>query len=81
MKLKSRLIVTTFLTALHLLGKVKPFTHILIDEGAQCREPEAIAPLCLADENSKIVVTGDRLQVNVIHYNCKCVIIKKHLSK
>lgn len=65
---KSRLIVTTFLTALHLLDIVKPFTHILIDEGAQCREPEAIAPLCLADGNSKIVVTGDRLQVMVVHY-------------
>ena len=60
---QSRLLVTTFLTALHLLDIVKPFTHILIDEGAQCREPEAVAPLCLADENSKIVVTGDRLQV------------------
>ena len=78
---KSRLIVTTFLTALHLLDIVKPFTHILIDEGAQCREPEAIAPLCLADENSKIVVTGDRLQVNVVHYKFKCVINKKCLSK
>ena len=65
---ESRLIVTTFLTALHLLDIVKPFTHILIDEGGQCREPEAIAPLCLADENSKIVVTGDRLQVNEVHY-------------
>ena len=63
---QSRLIVTTFLTAFHLLDEVKPFTHILIDEGAQCREPEAVAPLCLADENSKIVVTGDRLQVIVI---------------
>ena len=60
---QSRLLVTTFLTALHLLDIVKPFTHILIDEGAQCREPEAVAPLCLADENSKIVVTGDQLQV------------------
>ena len=64
---ESRLLVTTFLTVLHLLDKVDPFTHILIDEGAQCREPEAIAPLCLADENSKIVVTGDRLQVKYVH--------------
>ena len=66
---QSRLVVTTFLTALHLLDIVKPFTHILIDEGAQCREPEAVAPLCLADENSKIVVTGDRLQVHKYDYN------------
>ena len=66
---QSRLIVTTFLTALHLLDIVQPFTHILIDEGAQCREPEAIAPLCLGNENSKIVITGDRLQVNIAMYN------------
>ena len=60
----SRLIITTFLTALQLINlKVKCFTHILIDEGAQTREPETIAPLCLADDNTKIVIAGDHLQV------------------
>ena len=60
----SRLIITTFLTApkLIILG-VRPFTHILIDEGAQLREPEAIAPLGLADDNTKIVIAGDHLEV------------------
>ena len=59
-----RLIITTFLTAPQLIRmKVKPFTHILIDEGAQTREPEAIAPLGLADDNTKIVIAGDHLQV------------------
>jgi len=43
--------------------KVRPFTHILIDEGAQTREPEAVAPLGLADDNAKIVIAGDHLQV------------------
>ena len=61
---RSRLIVTTFLTAPYLIDlKVRCFTHILIDEGAQTREPEAIAPLGLADDNTKIVIAGDHLQV------------------
>ena len=60
----SRLVITTFLTALYLINlKVKYFTHILIDEGAQTREPEGIAPLSLADDNTKIVIAGDHLQV------------------
>ena len=60
----SRLIITTSLTALHLINlKVKCFTHILIDEGAQTREPETIAPLSLAGDNTKIVIAGDHLQV------------------
>ena len=58
---RSRLIITTFLTAPRL--RMKRFTHILIDEGAQTREPEAIAPLGLADDNTKIVIAGDHLQV------------------
>ena len=59
-----RLIITTFLTAPQLINlKVRPFTHILIDEGAQTREPETIAPLGLADDNTKIVIAGDHLQV------------------
>ena len=61
---ESRLIVTTFLTAPQLINiKMKHFTHILIDEGAQTREPEAVAPLGLADDNTKIVIAGDHLQV------------------
>ncbi len=40
------------------------FTHILIDEGAQMREPEAIAPLSLAHpDTTKIVIAGDQHQV------------------
>ncbi len=40
------------------------FTHILIDEGAQMREPEAVAPLSLADPlQTKIVIAGDEHQV------------------
>ena len=59
-------IATTFLTALH-LGKLFPpgyFTHILLDEGAQSREPEAIAPLSLASTKTQIVIAGDSNQVS-----------------
>lgn len=42
------------------------FTHILIDEGAQTREPETVAPLCLAGENTKIIIAGDHFQVGVV---------------
>ena len=76
-KLKSRMhgnrmydgnlvIATTFLTAIH-LGKLFPpgfFTHILLDEGAQSREPEAIAPLSLASTKTQIVIAGDSNQVS-----------------
>ena len=62
--IQSSLIVTTFLTAPQLINlKVKRFTHILIDEGAQTREPEAVAPLGLANNSTKIVIAGDHLQV------------------
>ena len=62
---KVQLMVTTLAISLHLKHLVKPghFTHILMDEGAQAREPEAIAPLTFADENTKIIIAGDHKQV------------------
>ena len=42
------------------------FTHILVDEAAQALEPEAVTPLALAGPNTKIVFTGDHMQVNPI---------------
>ena len=62
-----RIVVTTFLTALRFAFTEKVpkgyFTHILIDEGAQAREPETIAPLVFADERTKVIIAGDHLQV------------------
>ena len=62
-----RIVVTTFLTALHFASTEKVprgyFTHILIDEGAQTREPETIAPLIFADGRTKVIIAGDHLQV------------------
>ena len=60
--LSLNLIVTTLGMTLHLKGH---FTHILMDEGAQTREPEAIAPLCLATEQTRIVIAGDHYQVSI----------------
>ena len=59
-------IATTFLTALRLRDLFRPgfFTHILLDEGAQSREPEAIAPLSLASSGTKIIIAGDSCQVS-----------------
>ena len=60
-------IVTTCLTALNastLIGS-EYFTHILFDEAAQVREPEAVAPLCMANQNTKIVIAGDDCQVQI----------------
>ncbi|CAL1275056.1 unnamed protein product [Larinioides sclopetarius] len=65
---KSRkVIVTTLSTARYLvqLGLEKGFfTHILIDEAAQAMECEAIMPLSLANENTRVVLAGDRMQLS-----------------
>ena len=57
------LIVTTCLTARHLAGTDINFSHIFIDEGAQMREPEAVAALAMAKSNTKLVIAGDPQQV------------------
>ena len=59
-----RLVLTTFSSSLALYYYMRrDFTHILIDEGAQSREPESIIPLCLASKETKIVIAGDHMQV------------------
>ena len=66
---KKRVVVTTFLTATNLRQKeIKHqqnlhFTHILIDEGAQAREPESLGALAVVKEDTKIVIVGDHKQV------------------
>ena len=46
-----------------LLGFAGFFTHILIDEAAQAMECETIMPLALANQNTRIVLAGDYMQV------------------
>ena len=61
-----RVVIATLATSqllleLHLSHGI--FTHILIDEAAQALEPEALIPLALAGPNTKVVLTGDHMQV------------------
>lgn len=39
------------------------FSHILIDEAAQALETETLTPITLAGNNTKVVFTGDHMQV------------------
>ncbi|XP_064420251.1 3'-5' exoribonuclease HELZ2 [Latimeria chalumnae] len=39
------------------------FTHIMIDEAAQMLEPEALIPLTLAGNRTRIVLAGDHMQM------------------
>ena len=59
------LVITTCQTAHSLKKREFFFSHILVDEVAQMREAEAIAPLCLANRATKIVLAGDKQQVIV----------------
>lgn len=62
---KRLLLVTTCLTAHHLADMHIDFTHIFIDEGAQMREPEAVAALRMAKKSTQIVIAGDPKQVHI----------------
>ena len=61
-----RIVVTTLSTSKLLyaleLGQGF-FSHILIDEAAQALEPETITPVALAGPSTKLVFTGDHMQV------------------
>ncbi|XP_022797830.1 uncharacterized protein LOC111336066 [Stylophora pistillata] len=62
-----RVVITTLNTSHVLLGLEVLhgfFTHILIDEAAQALEPEALNPLKFAGTNTKIVFTGDHMQMS-----------------
>ena len=66
--IRHRVVVTTLATSKHLLElqlNYGFFTHILIDEAAQALEPEALIPLALAGPNTKVVFTGDHMQVGI----------------
>ena len=64
------LVLTTFGTASSLPSKLCSrkgfFTHILIDEGAQIREPEMISALTLAGTETRIIIAGDHYQVSIM---------------
>ena len=80
---KYNIVITTLLTApmLQIIHKIRHgfFTHILVDEAAQAREPEVVAALALADKDTKIVLAGDHLQVQPLYRHsvlkCLCIYI------
>lgn len=63
--LRHEIVITTLVTSLILtkLDIQGSFTHIFIDEAAQVLECEAIMPLGLASENTRIVLAGDHHQM------------------
>ena len=76
-----RVVVTTLSTSKVLLGLQVFhgfFTHILIDEAAQALEPEALTPLVFAGPNTKVVFTGDHMQVLYYTRGVKRWIIKQY---
>ena len=71
---KCQIIITTYTAARLLHMKPGYFSHILLDEAAQCPEPEAMVPFIYANKDTKIVLAGDHLQVNwhlnYVNYIC-----------
>ena len=67
--LEHRVIITTLSTSKVLLNLqgFPGFTHILIDEAAQALEPETLTPLVFAGPDTKVVFTGDHMQVRDLH--------------
>ena len=66
--IRHRVVITTLAMSQHLLQLQLNrgfFTHILVDEAAQALEPEALIPLALAGQNTKVVFTGDHMQVGI----------------
>ena len=65
------LIITTCQTSLKIADMFPHdhgfFTHILLDQGVQMREPEGVAPLCMAGKHTKIVIAGDEHQVRLYY--------------
>ena len=64
---KFRIVVVTLNISMELASLDLPkgyFTHILLDEAAQAMECEAIMPLALAGEKTRIVLAGDHMQMS-----------------
>lgn len=65
--MKYRIVVVTLNISMELASLDLPkgyFTHIFLDEAAQAMECEAIMPLALAGETTKIVLAGDHMQMS-----------------
>ncbi|CAH1244538.1 HELZ2 [Branchiostoma lanceolatum] len=64
----AKIVITTLSLSLVLEREVglEPgfFTHIMVDEAAQALECEAITPLSLATAKTRVVLTGDHMQLS-----------------
>ena len=79
-----RVVVTTLSTSKVLLDLQVFhgfFSHILIDEAAQALEPEVLTPLIFAGPNTKVVFTGDHMQVKFNSVDTKRFISKYMRTK
>jgi len=75
--IRHRVVITTLAMSQHLLELHLNhgfFTHILVDEAAQALEPEALTPLALAGPNTKVVFTGDHMQVSCSALLCSALL-------
>uniref|UniRef100_A0AAY4CHQ0 Probable helicase with zinc finger domain n=1 Tax=Denticeps clupeoides TaxID=299321 RepID=A0AAY4CHQ0_9TELE len=69
---RHRVVVVTLSTSQYLCQlDLEPgfFTHILLDEAAQAMESETIMPLALANQNTRIVLAGDHMQLSPFVYS------------
>ncbi|XP_037940519.1 probable helicase with zinc finger domain [Teleopsis dalmanni] len=81
--MKHRIVVVTLSISMELatLGLPKGyFTHIFLDEAAQAMECEAIMPLALANDSTRIVLAGDHMQMSPELFSAFAKERKLHIS-
>lgn len=66
---KYSLIVTTLTTSMCLVDLHPPITHLIIEEAGTIAEWEALIPLVLANESTRVIYIGDRLSRPVVFHD------------
>ncbi|XP_036325735.1 LOW QUALITY PROTEIN: probable helicase with zinc finger domain [Rhagoletis pomonella] len=80
---KHRIVVVTLSISMELANLGLPkgyFTHIFLDEAAQAMECEAIMPLALANDSTRIVLAGDHMQMSPELFSAFAKERKLHIS-
>ncbi|XP_017861405.1 PREDICTED: probable helicase with zinc finger domain [Drosophila arizonae] len=81
--MRHRIIVVTLSISMELASLGLPkglFTHIFLDEAAQAMECEAIMPLALANDSTRIVLAGDHMQMSPELFSAFAKERKLHIS-
>ncbi|XP_075164275.1 helicase with zinc finger isoform X2 [Haematobia irritans] len=81
--MKHRIVVVTLSISMELANLDLPkgyFTHIFLDEAAQAMECEAIMPLALANDSTRIVLAGDHMQMSPELFSAFAKERKLHIS-